>query len=195
MSTDQTMSLLYLGLLGTVIGAGFLLANRHRLGQMAQQAAIWGFIFLGTVLAYGLWDDIEATLIPQQSVVMGEGGVVVEVPRQRDGHYHLVLGVNGTPIPFIVDTGATDMVLSQQDAAAAGIDVDALRWSGRAFTANGEVETARVRLAEVALGEMVDRNVNAVVNGGALHRSLLGMSYLGEFGRIEIEDDTLRLIR
>ncbi|GIT90435.1 aspartyl protease [Jannaschia pagri] len=195
MDTDSLMQLIYLGILLTVIGGSFLLSTRLKLSQMAQQAAIWFFIFVGVVAVYGLWDDISGTVAPRQTVMADGNGIVVDVPRRRDGHYHIVLGVNGVDVPFIVDTGATDLVLTQQDAERAGIDPDDLRFFGRAQTANGTVETAAIRLDEVTLGEIVDRNVPAVVNGGEMRQSLLGMSYLQEFGRIEIENNQLRLIR
>jgi aspartyl protease family protein len=195
MSVDQSMQLLYLVLLGGVIGGYFFLANRHRLGRLVQMGAIWFFIFVGMVLVVGLWDDVTRTAMPRQDVMLVDGATVIEVPRERDGHYHMTLGVNGAPIRFIVDTGATDLVLSREDAARAGLDLDELRYFGRAFTANGEVRTAQVRLDEVRVGEIVDTFVPAVVNEGDMRVSLLGMSYLQEFGRIEIADDTLRLVR
>lgn len=195
MSDDQTMRLIYLGILGSVIAVSLLISNRHRLGQMAQHAAIWGLIFVGGVVVYGMWDDIRRTALPRQEVIATDAGPAVAVPRSRDGHYHMTLEVNGAPIRFVVDTGASDMVLTRDDARAAGLDPDDLRFLGRAQTANGEVATAQVRLDEVRLGGTVDRDVRAVVNGGEMRQSLLGMSYLGEFGRIEIEGDVLRLIR
>ena len=66
----------------------------------------------------------------------------MEVPRSADGHYYLTMEVNGAPIRFVVDTGATELVLSRADAERAGIDTGGLIYSGRAFTANGMVETA-----------------------------------------------------
>ncbi|UWQ17149.1 TIGR02281 family clan AA aspartic protease [Jannaschia sp. M317] len=195
MDTDSTMRLIYLGLLGSVIGFYVFVSHRHRMGQMLQQAAIWFFIFVGFVVVYGFWNDIRDIALPGQSVVAEDGALVVSVPRQRDGHYHLTLIVNGATVPFIVDTGATDLVLTRQDAARVGLDPDTLRYLGRANTANGSVETAEVRLDEVQLGQILDRNVPAVVNGGDMRQSLLGMSYLQSFGRIEIENDELRLIR
>ena len=195
MSDDQTMRLVYLGLIGGVVGGYFLLANRHRMGLMLQQAAIWALIFVGGVLVYGVWDDVAQTAVPRQVVMTDDGATVVEVPRSRDGHYHMVLEINGEPVRLVVDTGATDLVLTQADAERVGIDPASLRYLGRAFTANGEVRTADVRLDRVALGGLADRDVRAVVNEGAMSQSLLGMSYLQEFGRIEIADDTLRLTR
>jgi aspartyl protease family protein len=195
MTTDQSMQLLYLVLLGGVVGGYFLLANRRRMGRLLQMAAIWFFIFVGMVLVVGLWEDVTRTALPRQDVMIEDGAAVIEVPRQRDGHYHMTLAVNGAPIRFIVDTGASDLVLSRDDAVRAGLDPDGLRYFGRAYTANGEVRTAQVRLDEVRVGDMVDTAVPAVVNQGDMRVSLLGMSYLQEFGRIEIANDTLRLIR
>ena len=167
-------SLLYLGLLGAVIGGYFLILNRHRMGQVAQQAAILGadFVF-GVVAIAGMWSDISDDLMPRQNYV-GEGRI--EVPRGFDGHYHLTLGINGVDVPFVVDTGATDIVLTRQDAARAGIDPDALAYLGRARTANGEVRLARVSLDEVRLGDMADREVTASVNAGEMAGSLLVLS-------------------
>ena len=76
-----------------------------------------------------------------------------------------------------------------------GIDIDRLIYSGRATTANGEVRTASVRLDEVALAGAVDRDLRAVVNGGEMRESLLGMSYLSRFERIEIAEGRLVLER
>jgi aspartyl protease family protein len=92
-----------------------------------------------------------------------------------------------------VDTGATDMVLSHEDARRAGIEPEALTYLGSADTANGVVRTARVTLDEVAIEGILDRNIDAVVTDGALDSSLLGMNYLHLFSRIEIADGELIL--
>lgn len=193
MTGDQIATLGYLLLLGVVIGGWMVVAHRANLGRLAQQAAIWGFIFLGAIVAAGLWSDLRSTVAPRQSVMLD--GSVIEVPQSVTGHFHLTLDVNGTPVRFIVDTGATDLVLSAEDARRAGIDVDRLIYSGRASTANGEVRTASVRLDEVALAGAVDRDLRAVVNGGEMRESLLGMSYLSRFERIEIAEGRLVLQR
>ncbi|MGR3758227.1 MAG: retropepsin-like aspartic protease family protein [Tranquillimonas sp.] len=185
--------LLYLGLLGAVIAGYFVVSNRHRMGQMAQQAAIWGLIFLGTIAAVGLWPDIRDSVVPRQSFVAGTG--TVEVPRSSDGHYYLTLSVNGTPVDFVVDTGASDLVLSQRDALWVGLDPGRLAYIGEAQTANGRVALAQVVLDSVSLGDMTDTAVRATVNGGDMGTSLLGMSYLRRFGRIEIAGDRLVLER
>lgn len=195
MSADDTASLIYLSLLLLALSVAFLLASRGRMGVVLTQAAVWALLFLAVIAAYGLWPEIEAAIRPQQAAVVTEKGAAVEVPRAMDGHYYLTLEVNGAPVEFTVDTGATDLVLSRDDARAAGIDPDELTFLGSALTANGEVRTARVQLAELALEGTVDRDVPAVVTDGDLRSSLLGMAYLGRFERIEISGDRLLLVR
>ena len=63
------------------------------------------------------------------------------------------------------------------------------------MTANGIVETAPVRLATVRLGAITDEGMGAVVNRGELSESLLGMSYLRRFARLEMSGGQLRLAR
>ena len=107
----------------------------------------------------------------------------------------MVLQVNGTPVQFVVDTGATDIVLSQKDAERVGIETDSLPYLGTANTANGRVQTARVRLEEVALGDIRDTNVAAVVNGGEMQGSLLGMAYLNRFAEVTFGGGKMILTR
>lgn len=190
---EQFGSLVYLVLLGVAIGGWLLVSNRRNLGKIVQYAAIWGFIFLGAVVAIGLFTDIRNDLLPRQSVMMD--GQRIEVPRSPDGHYYLTIKVNGAPVRFVVDTGATEMVLTRRDAERAGIDPDDLIYSGRAFTANGMVETAPVRIDALTLGGVTETGVRAVVNRGEMGDSLLGMTYLQQFDRIEIADGRLVLER
>jgi len=193
MSADSIASLIYLSLLGTVVAGYFLLANRHRMGQMAQQAAIWALIFVGVAAGAALWDDIRGASHTRQDVF--QNGDRIVATRAPDGHYHLTLGINGAPVRFLVDTGASDMVLTLRDAARAGLDRDALRFVGRALTANGTVETAPVTLDRVELGGIVDRNVPAQVSSGEMPGSLLGMRYLSRFAEVTLSGDTLTLVR
>jgi len=185
--------LAYLGLLGTVLVVWFVVHNRQSMGRLAQQAVAWGLIFLGVIAVYGLWGDIRQTVRPRQSVVSANN--TVEVPRAPDGHYYLTLMVNDVPVEFLVDTGASMVVLTQKDAVRIGLEPDDLAYVGRAVTANGEVRTAPVRLDSVALGPISDRNIRAWVNQGEMWQSLLGMSYLQRWSRIEITGRGLLLTR
>jgi len=192
MSGDDYGRLIYLVLLGSAVAGWFFMQNRQRLGKVAQQAAVWGLIFIGAIAAVGLWSDIRNNVAPRQSYL--DGGMV-EVPRAPDGHYYLTLQIDGMPVRFVIDTGASDMVLSRSDARALGIDPDGLSYFGSAMTANGPVRTARVTLDTVALGEIADRHVTAWVNDGEMDESLLGMAYLQRFASIEIAGGKLVLRR
>lgn len=192
MTAGDWPRLIYLGLLVVVLASAFLVHNRGNLGRVAQQAAIWGLIFVGTIAAIGLWSDMRSTVLPRQTVVSAGK---VEVPRSPDGHYYVTAAVNGVNVDFVIDTGATDMVLSQADAARIGLNPDNLAYLGTAQTANGVVRTAAVRLNSVTLSGIEDHNVRALVNQGQLDGSLLGMGYLGLFARIEIADGKMILTR
>lgn len=183
--------LLYLGLLLLAVGGYVLVEYRDRMGQALRVASAWALIFVGVVAGYGLWNDIRPDLIPRQMVT--EGGEI-EVPRAQDGHFYLTLDVGGTPIRFMADTGASNMVLSTQDAERLGIDPASLVYLGQAQTANGIVRTARVELPEVALGPFRDTDFPAWVNEGEMGLSLLGMEYLGLY-RVEIAGDRMILRR
>ncbi len=193
MDSYETGRLIYLVLLGSVIAAYFLVAHRDRLGQAARAAVLWGLIFVGVVAAYGLWSDIRDDVMPRQTVF--EDQARIEVPRAFDGHYYLTLGVNEASVVFVVDTGATDIVLSREDAARAGIDLDDLVYSGVAGTANGIVRTARTTVDLLQIGPIMDRDVPVWVNQGEMQTSLLGMAYLQRFSNLQIMDNKLVLER
>lgn len=184
MDSDNLAQLIYLVLLGSVIAGWFFVDNRKNLGKTAQQAAVWGLIFVGAIAAIGLWSDIRDNVAPSQSYI--DGMATVEVPRAPDGHYYLDLDVDGTSVRFVIDTGASDVVLSKADATRIGLDVENLFYGDIANTANGEVRTARVRLKNVRLGEIVDLSIGASVNAGDMETSLLGMTYLQRYSKIEL---------
>lgn len=186
-------SLAYLVLLGVFVGSYFFVSGRTNWSQTLRHAALWVFIFLGAIIAVGLWQDVKRTLVPSQAVFAEEGRVVI--PIAPDGHYYLTLGLNGTPTRFVVDTGATDIVLSQDDARAAGIDPESLTYFGRANTANGMVRTSMVRLDEVTLGGITDRGITALVNEGEMNGSLLGMRYLTRFAEVSFSQGQMVLQR
>lgn len=192
MSSDQTADAIYLSLLGGALLLSYVLASRTNIGKMLQQMGIWVLIFMGAIAVIGMWPEIQRTITPRQSVV---DGTTIVLPRARDGHYYLTLDINDVPIEFVVDTGATQVVLTQKDAKRIGLNPLSLSYLGTANTANGTVRTAAVRLDTVSLGAMTDTRVRAVVNDGQMNGSLLGMTYLNNFDSITIKDGQLILSR
>jgi aspartyl protease family protein len=111
----------------------------------------------------------------------------------RSGHYLVDGTVNGAPIRMLVDTGATFVVLSLEDARAAGIDSARLSFTERMTTANGEATVARTTLRELRLGQLSVEQVPAMVVDAPLHVSLLGMSFLSRLDGYTIRDGVLTL--
>jgi aspartyl protease family protein len=121
------------------------------------------------------------------------GGNEIVLPAGSGGHFYAAGAINGRPVRFIVDTGATTVALSQSDAERVGID-----WKkapvGMGQTANGAVAMHAVTLNSVRIGDVEVPNVQAVVVPGAMPFVLLGNSFLGRF-QIRQENDVLRLQR
>lgn len=183
---------------GQIIALGFLLIlGVSFIGSILnhgglRNAMIWTLIFFGFIGVTAMWDEIKGEFSQQQaSFVDGR----VEVRKGPDNHFRLTLLINNVPVDFLVDTGASQVVLTQEDAQRVGLNPDNLAYIGTAFTANGEVATAPVRLDRVDLGDIRDTRVRASVNSGAMENSLLGMSYLSRFESIEIRQDLLILNR
>lgn len=192
MTGDQIASLAYLGLLFAVIGGWFFVQNRQSLGKMLQMGILWGLIFLGVIAARGLWDDVRTSTNPFQAVSQ-EG--FMTLPRDRDGHFYAVLDLNGVPVEFMVDTGATQVVLNYDDAKRIGLDPDSLPFLGRAETANGAIEIAFDTVDNMSFGPYVDENVRVSVSRADMGTSLLGMSYLSRFDTLQISGSQMLMGR
>ena len=194
MSGDSLASLGYLALLLLALGGAYLASHRQSVGKSLQMALVWGMIFMGCMAIYGLWGDISRDYGRKSLPITQQDGAIA-LPRARDGHYYVTAEVNGAAIDFLVDTGASDIVLSRADAARIGFDLEKLAFLGSARTANGVVPIAYSRLKTIQLGPYLDQGISIAINGGEMEKSLLGMSYLGLFGRIEIAQDQLILRR
>lgn len=191
MDGDRFAQLIYLGLMLAALGGWVLVEYRSRLGHFMRSLMAWGMIFVGVMAGYGLWGDLRRDFTPRQMVT--ETGELI-VPRAQDGHYYMNVLIDGKEVQFLADTGASNVVLSRADAQTLGIDVGNLVFLGEAMTANGQVRTARVILADMVAGPFRDVDVTAWVNEGEMDMSLLGMDYLGLF-RIRIGDGEMVLSR
>lgn len=187
MDGDNIAQLIYLGLLLAAVGGWVLVEYRTRMGQALRTALAWGMIFVGLMAGYGLWGDLRHDIVPMQQA----NGAAVSIPRAADGHYYPTLTIDGRDLTFMADTGATSVVLSRDDARRLGIDPASLTYLGQAYTANGVVRTATVRLNNVTFGPFTDASVTAQVNEGDMAGSLLGMDYLGRFSVTMAEDQMI----
>jgi aspartyl protease family protein len=191
MNDSDVAYLFFLLLFLAFIGGSYFVSRKGQLGQSIQQMAIWCLIFFGFLSVYGLRNTINAELFPEPVVVEQNGSYVFQ--RDIDGHFYATLKINDIPIKLVVDTGATGLVLTKEDAQLVGLPMDRLVYSQTAYTANGTVASAPVVLHDVRMGNTVHSRMRASVNGGALHSSLLGMEYISEFSEFRIVKDLLFL--
>ena len=111
----------------------------------------------------------------------------VQVWRNTTGMYTTVGSINGLPVSFLVDTGATQVAMNAAQARRLGVDYHVIGQPAEVTTASGVERAWLVMLDSVKVGELEVRNVPAVVLEGAQPKvPLLGMSYLG---RMEISND------
>lgn len=114
----------------------------------------------------------------------------------RDGHFHTEAEINGRSVEVLVDTGATTVALTWEDAQTAGIHVRDADFTMRARTANGEAKVAPVTISQISIGEITVYDVRGtVMERGKMQTTLLGMSFLGKLSRAEMRRDTLILER
>lgn len=116
----------------------------------------------------------------------------IELQRNGDGHFYADVRVNGAPIRMLVDTGASGIALSREDAQIAGLATSIAMNDVVGKGADGDVRGEYVRLERVELGPLSASGLDAVVlNGG--EQSLLGQSFLRKFGNVQIEGDRMVL--
>lgn len=174
------------------------------MGKLALPVLLLILAFTGTGLLLG--DKIgKDETAPMQGQVAGSaaaaapqtagtGPRIVALKGDRRGHFVADAQVNGTFTRVLVDTGASIVVFSDEDARAAGLNPPKSAFTARMMTANGAVMAARVRISEMRLQSIVVRDVEAaVLPAGALKGTLLGMSFLSRLSGFEIQGGTLVL--
>ncbi|MGZ5901579.1 MAG: TIGR02281 family clan AA aspartic protease [Reyranella sp.] len=118
----------------------------------------------------------------------------VQITRGQGGEFTLQARINGVSTPMVVDTGATLVVLTQETARAAGLPLELLTYNVDLETAGGHTKAARLTLDRLAIGNLVERSVPAlVVPHGQMKTNLLGMSFLDRLERWEVRPDRLVL--
>lgn len=188
----------YLVALLALVSAGVVGRRRLRMRAAARHAVVWIGAALLLVVGYGYRFELEAIgervlgeLIPHRGTQ--SGAATVDFRAGIDGHFRVEARVDGTPLRFLVDTGASDVMLSPRDARRLGFDMEELAFTRLYTTANGVVRGAPVRLGEVVIGPIRMTDVPASVNGADMESSLLGLSFLGRLRSYEVRQGVLTL--
>jgi aspartyl protease family protein len=198
LSTGDFGSLAYKIMLLVFIGSVVLSMYRERFTQALTAALLWVVVGLVLVVGYSyrfelhaVADRVMVVLVPGQVVSHGR---TVEIGRASDGDFGVAAQINGARITMVLDTGASSVVLTRDDAKAAGLPLEVLNYTVNIDTANGRTRAAPVTLDRVAIGDLEERSVEALVaQPGQLKTSLLGMSFLNRLQSWEVSGDRLLL--
>ena len=165
---------------------------------LAAAACVGTFIYFDEIrssvaLALGKPALEEGAAIAEPNAGTTSSGSVALRADSR-GHFVTVAQINGRPIDVLVDTGATMVAMSYEDAERAGVFVRSSDYTQRVRTANGIARIAPVTLDRISIGDIELRNVEAAVSEpGVLGTTLLGMTFIKRLGRAEMRSGVLIL--
>lgn len=203
LDADDFSRLAYGTALIVVIGAGLVFSYRGRAMTALRHAVIWLLLVVIVVIAYAfrtefgqIADRLRAQLQPGYVLEQTTAGGDIEVVlfRRIDGHFAADVTVEGVAVTMLVDTGASALTLSHEDARRVGLPVDRLAYSVRIRTANGVSTAAPVVLDRVALGPIAVNRIRALVaQPGRLNESLLGIGFLSRLESYEVRGERMIL--
>jgi aspartyl protease family protein len=182
-----------------------LFGRGFRLGEIARSMVVWVAIILLLVGGYAYRDEllgvsgrVLGVLAPGFPIagrfVDGQDADSVMIVRSSGGHFAIRAAVDDTTLFFLVDTGASFVTLTPEDAAAVGFDVGALDFSLPIRTANGSIQAAPIVIDRLSVGDIEREGVRALVAPqGSLDQSLLGLSFLNTLQSYTIAGDRLLL--
>jgi aspartyl protease family protein len=185
-------------ILALVLIGGAVIAVFREFSQAIEALFIWVMIGLALFLGYTYRHELSDTgnkmlaqLMPGRAYSRGR---TVELARAQAGDFQIATSVNGKKVPMVLDTGASSVILTDDAAKAAGLPLEMVKYSISIDTANGRTRAAAVTLDRLAIGNIVERSVPALIaQPGQLKTSLLGMSFLNRLESWEVRGDRLLL--
>ena len=196
MTGDDTVRLVW-GVFAILLVASSLLGRQLNLGTTIRMALGWVALF---ALAYGLFlFRDEARGVWSRAVADAGGsaaakvsGGVTRIAMGSDGHFHVRARVNGQPVDFLVDSGATTTGLGADAARRVNVVPDS-SIDLPINTANGTVMVSTARIALLEVGNIRQANAKAVIGESFGDTNVLGMSFLSGLKRWNVEGRTLTL--
>jgi aspartyl protease family protein len=186
------------GVVCVVLLVSSLAARRLPLGYVAKAAFAWIAIFAALFAIFSfrfefvaIWERVKADILGTagQSV----SGDEIAIRRQDDGHYWLQVDVNGKPVRFMIDSGATTTAVNADTARETSIEVDADGYPVILDTANGRVTAKRgvIQLLKIDALEIPQHKV--VVSESFGDTNVLGMNFLDSMQSWKVEANVMTL--
>ena len=181
-----------------MVSSGLIFVCRINLGEVIRNISIWTGLAIVLLLGFtyrseltGIYYRVIGELVPGQAIIL-EGNTII-LSASRDGHFYANGKANGKKLRFMIDTGASDVVLSPVDASRIGIDVEKLQFTKTYQTANGIGLGAPYRLNSLAIGSLEYAKGAVSVNKSDMVTSLFGMSFLERLQSFEFRGSKLYL--
>jgi aspartyl protease family protein len=198
LTTNDAFNIFYFLILLALIGRGVMTRFSHQPSKFLNHAIVWLSIIFVLVVGYsyryefsGLGGRFLGEMSPSRHQMEDDGSVSFRVA--QDGHYHIKTQVNDVSVEFMLDTGASDVVIPLSLAKRIGINIKELEFTRVYNTANGKVKGAPITLETIKIGDMEVHNVRASVNDSDLITPLLGMSFLEKLQGYEVRNGVLKL--
>lgn len=175
-----------------------LAARRLPMGQVAKMGLAWVAIFAAFFAIFSFRFEFQAIWERVKADIAGTGGQsisgeAIELRRQDDGHYWLQIDVNGRPVQFMIDSGATTTAVNTETATEAAIDVDNSGYPVIISTANGRVTAKRGVVRSMKIGQHEIQNHNVVVSENFGDTNVLGMNFLESMKSWKVEGNVMTL--
>lgn len=161
-------------------------------------ATLWTIIFIGIICCYAfrfeltdVKNRILAVLIPSRAWVDNNGSIIIA--RSNDGHFYIETEIGNTKIKFMIDTGASDLLIAKNDAIKLGLNLSELSFSKQYNTANGVTFCAPVVINDLHIANAVFNDIKGSISQSTDDTSLLGMSLISKFKSFSIDRDLLRI--
>jgi len=194
---DQTSGVIY-GILLLVLVGSSLIARRIPMNQMLKMFLIWIGIFIVLFILFSfraefttIWERVKSDFAGTSN--QSNNGQEIILTRKDDGHFWIKASVNGQAVDFLVDSGATGIVMSDIDADKAAIDYDTSSIPVIVGTANGNSRNWRAQIDRLETENIIYDNVNILVSPTLGGVNLLGMSYLNRLESWRVEGNRMIL--
>lgn len=193
--SDNFGQIIYQGIFVLFASATLASGNTWR---KIKHLAVWAVIGLVFMIGFsyryelaGVKDRLLSEIMPSKGLQNTPNSVTF--PVSSDGHFYISAQVNGVPVVFLADTGASSIVLSPSDAKRLGINPAELAFDRIYETANGTVRGSSVRLDDFRVQRIHLQGIRASVNEAEMSNSLLGMTFFKRLRRYEVKGDRLTL--